>query len=206
MVKLRHLSATLDLNETQDEELIRNIQTNLIRTNYLFNTPAIDIDGIVDSDTMSNCAKFKPDKFMTDANLIASGMLTNGIEWISSPFGIRGGVFHQGIDIAAPSGTPVYAVANGKVIYIVTGCRVGNYRCGGDYGNVIYLQHSGQPYDETRYAHLSSVSVTCGQIVSQGQQIGTVGSTGNSTEPHLHFETRIRGSAKNPLNFINPIV
>jgi murein DD-endopeptidase MepM/ murein hydrolase activator NlpD len=220
MAKLKDLQTTIDLNETQDTELIKDIQANLVRTGYLPNSD--EIDGIIGDKTLNAFAKFKKDNFMSDPSLVGegsakillelpdvkqgSGMPTNGNGWISSRFGPRGSGFHRGIDIAASSGTPVYAVAKGKVQNVVSGCTVGNQSCGGGYGNVVYLSHSGQSYDETRYAHLTSVLVSPGQTVTKGQQIGTVGSTGHSTGPHLHFETRINGEAVNPLNHINPIV
>ncbi len=220
MVKLRNLEETINLKETNDTELITEIQANLVRTGYLLGSQ--EIDGIVGDRTLNAFAKFKKDNFMTDPYLVGkgsakvllelpevkqgSGMPTNGIGWISSRFGPRGSGQHRGVDIAANCGTPVYAVANGKVQNIVTGCTVGDHSCGGGYGNVIYLSHSGQSYNETRYAHLTSVSVTSGQTVTKGQPIGTVGNTGHSTGCHLHFETRISGTAVNPLNHINPIV
>ncbi len=94
---------------------------------------------------------------------------------------------HNGIDIGAPSGTPVIASASGRVILV----KVGGYN--GGYGNMIILSHDGGV--QTLYAHLRAVNVTSGQTVEQGQVIGQVGNTGRSTGPHLHFEVR---GAKNP--------
>lgn len=118
----------------------------------------------------------------------------------SSGFGPRWGTNHNGIDIAASRGTPVYASASGVVSTVVTGCVEGNKRCGGGYGNYIIVTHivNGNTF-ATLYGHLSNVNVSSGQVVSQGQQIGGIGHTGDSTGPHLHFEIH-PGGYKNPAN------
>lgn len=110
----------------------------------------------------------------------------------SSGYGRRWGSFHAGIDIAAPAGTPVYAAASGVVTFA-------GYNSGG-YGKLVIIDHgNGQ---ETYYAHNSSIYVNVGQRVSKGQQIAGVGSTGNSTGNHLHFEIRNYGSPINPYSYI----
>jgi len=101
---------------------------------------------------------------------------------------------HRAIDFAYRGGAygkPIYATASGTVI-----------KCGwsGGYGNMIMIQHSNGVV--SCYAHMSAFTVRNGQKVSQGQQIGKIGSTGNSTGPHLHFEIRINGNHVNPLNYI----
>lgn len=110
---------------------------------------------------------------------------------LSSPFGPRWGRFHYGIDLANRTGTDVVAADGGVVT------RVG---MAGSYGNLIIIDH--QNGTSTRYAHLSAYNVKVGDVVAQGQSIGKIGSTGRSTGPHLHFEVRVGGVAKNPLNFI----
>jgi len=102
---------------------------------------------------------------------------------------------HDGIDLTAPTGTPVYAAGDGKVI------RVDYNRSRRGYGNLVVIDHG---YDglETRYAHLNSIDVKKGQPVERGQQLGTVGNTGLSTAPHLHYEIRKNGSSINPLYYI----
>ncbi len=102
---------------------------------------------------------------------------------------------HDGIDLTAPTGTPVYAAGNGKVI------RVDHNRSRRGYGNLVIIDHG---FDglETRYAHLNSINVKRGDTVVRGQQIGTVGNTGLSTGPHLHYEIRKNGVAMNPLYYI----
>lgn len=95
---------------------------------------------------------------------------------------------HLGIDIAAGQGAPVYAADSGVVVF--AGPALGGY------GNMVMIDH-GNGY-QTLYAHLSSVSVSCGRSVGQGGTIGYAGSTGNSTGPHLHFEVRYMGGFTNP--------
>ena len=98
---------------------------------------------------------------------------------------------HKGIDLAAPTGTPVYATADGSV------SRADRSRT---YGLVIYLDHGAEL--ETRYAHLSRMVVADGQDVKKGDVIGYVGSTGRSTGPHLHYEVRVDGVAVNPIPYM----
>ncbi len=110
---------------------------------------------------------------------------------VSSPFGMRWGRLHAGIDIPASVGTPIRAADSGRVI--LTGPQ-------GGYGNYTCIQHSGSM--STCYAHQSSIGVSVGQSVSQGQVIGATGNTGNSTGPHLHFEVRINGSPVDPVGYL----
>jgi murein DD-endopeptidase MepM/ murein hydrolase activator NlpD len=98
---------------------------------------------------------------------------------------------HNGVDYAAPTGTPVRTVGDGVVEF--AGWQNG-------YGNVVQLQHGNQR--STVYAHLSRIDVRKGQRVEQGQRIGAVGSTGWSTGPHLHFEFRINGQHQDPLRVV----
>ena len=98
---------------------------------------------------------------------------------------------HPGMDIAAPAGTPIRAALGGTVA--IAGWT-------GGYGNYTCIQHGGGL--STCYGHQSSISVSVGQTVTQGQVIGAEGSTGHSTGPHLHFEVRINGAVTNPLNYL----
>ena len=110
---------------------------------------------------------------------------------VTSPFGWRWGRMHEGIDIGVGYGTPIRAAAAGTVIY-----------CGWEsgYGNLVVLDNGGSL--ATAYAHQSSIAVSCGQQVSQGQVIGYVGCTGHCFGPHLHFEVRIDGNAVDPLGYL----
>ena len=103
---------------------------------------------------------------------------------VRSKFGYRHGRRHQGVDLPYPTGTPVPAAFSGKV-------RISDYV--GGYGNLVVIRHASGL--ETFYAHLSKRNVNSGDWVSAGDIIGLGGSTGRSTGPHLHFETRYRGAA-----------
>lgn len=115
-----------------------------------------------------------------------------------SPFGNRRhpilGVYrlHAGVDFGAPTGTPIWAAKEGKVIS--AGWR-------GGYGRTVLVEHSGGV--TTLYAHMSKITTSVGAFVGRGEVIGLVGSTGQSTGPHLHFETRIAGKAKDPMLLID---
>ena len=115
-----------------------------------------------------------------------TGTITSPFGWRSNPFG-GGPEFHQGLDIAAPMGTTVTAAAGGTVIMA---------QWYGGYGNYILIDH-GAGFS-TGYGHLSAMYVSSGQAVQRGQAIGAVGSTGQSTGPHLHFEVRIAGKPVDP--------
>jgi murein DD-endopeptidase MepM/ murein hydrolase activator NlpD len=121
----------------------------------------------------------------------ASGFIwpVNGA--VVSGFGWRGGRMHEGIDITASSGTPIWAAAAGTVIWA-------SWR--GGYGNCVVVDHGNGL--ATLYAHASSILVGVSQSVGQGETIALVGSTGNSSGPHLHFEVRVNGSAVDPLLYL----
>jgi len=121
----------------------------------------------------------------------AAGMIwpVDGI--LTSGFGYRWGSMHEGIDIAAPEGTPIRAAASGAVILAAYTGGYGNYTC---------LDHGGGL--STCYGHQSGFAVSSGSSVSQGDIIGYVGSTGHSTGPHLHFEVRVGGAAVDPLGYL----
>jgi murein DD-endopeptidase MepM/ murein hydrolase activator NlpD len=110
---------------------------------------------------------------------------------VVSGFGMRWGRIHEGIDIAAASGTPIWSAAAGTVIH------AGWF---GGYGNLVVVDHGNGL--STAYAHASSILVGVGQSVAQGETISLVGSTGNSSGPHLHFEVRVNGTAVDPLLYL----
>lgn len=124
------------------------------------------------------------------------GTSADGYAWpvkgqISSRFGQRGGRLHAGLDIAAPTGTQIVAARSGTVTLAGEA---------GGYGNAVYIDHGSSVI--TRYGHMSKITTRRGVRVGQGDQIGLVGSTGNSTGPHLHFEVRVGGSPKNPEDYL----
>ncbi|ADU32534.1 peptidoglycan DD-metalloendopeptidase family protein [Evansella cellulosilytica] len=112
--------------------------------------------------------------------------------YISSYMGTRWGRFHRGIDIARPTNRNILAADNGTI-------KSAGWENG--YGNTIRINHNNGM--ETMYAHLDSIDVSVGQTVGQGQKIGIMGSTGNSTGVHLHFEVYVNGQLKNPMDYLN---
>lgn len=126
--------------------------------------------------------------------------LAVGLEWpvasgrVTSRFGNRGSSFHDGIDISAPIGTPVKAAHDGAVIYsdVLRG-----------YGNVIIVRHSNGV--ATVYAHNHRNWVTRGDAVRKGQVIASVGESGRTSGPNLHFEVRRNNIARDPLGFLPPM-
>lgn len=116
--------------------------------------------------------------------------MASGYGWRTDPF-TKARKFHYGMDFTAPTGTPIYATGDGKVI------RADNRATG--YGNHIVIDH-GFGY-ETLYAHLHKYNIRAGQEVKRGDIIGFVGSTGRSQAPHLHYEVFKDGERINPINF-----
>jgi murein DD-endopeptidase MepM/ murein hydrolase activator NlpD len=110
---------------------------------------------------------------------------------VVSPFGMRWGRLHAGIDIAVPYGTAIHAAASGRVVLAGWVGGYGNYTC---------IDHGGGI--ATCYAHQSSFGVSSGESVSQGQVIGYVGCTGHCFGPHLHFEVRVNGAPVDPLGYL----
>jgi len=127
---------------------------------------------------------------------VSSTPSSSGLIWpvsgpVTSPFGMRWGRMHEGIDIGAAYGTPIHAAAAGTVIY--AGWL-------GGYGNLAVIDHGGGL--ATAYGHQSAIAVANGQQVSQGQTIGYVGCTGHCFGPHLHFEVRVNGTPVDPLGYL----
>lgn len=122
----------------------------------------------------------KRDKIRTDLMMPVEGK-------VFSEYGLRNGRPHKGIDLGAKQGTPIYAVLDGTVVY--SGVQ-------GAYGNVVVIEHP--DFAMTVYAHNEKNLVSVNDVVKRGQQIATVGSTGNAQGAHLHFEYRLKGKALNP--------
>jgi murein DD-endopeptidase MepM/ murein hydrolase activator NlpD len=117
--------------------------------------------------------------------------------WVTSDFGTRIDPYtaerkmHQGMDIATPHGTVIYSPSDGSVVFIGTE---------GGYGKVLVVDHG---YGvKTRYGHLSEIHVRLGDRIRRGEKIASVGNTGRSTGPHLHYEVRVNGIPENPRKFI----
>ena len=145
--------------------------------------------------------KVKASGSVNTATTISSNKVNLGISLnrpvsgiISSRFGVRSSIrssAHTGLDIATSTGTPVAAAASGTVTF--SGWK-------GSYGNLLVITHSNGI--QTYYGHCNKLYVSAGQSVSAGQTVAAVGSTGNSTGPHLHFEIRSNGVALNPQNYL----
>jgi len=127
----------------------------------------------------------------TAASPSAAGFIWPVSGPITSPFGMRWGTLHPGIDIGVPTGTPIHAAAAGTVIY-----------CGWEegYGNLVVIDHHNGL--ATAYAHQSRIAVSCGANVAQGDVIGYSGCTGFCTGPHVHFEVRVNGTPVDPLGYL----
>ena len=128
--------------------------------------------------------------YSSDIGIAIAEPITSGYV-LTSRFGYRGSGYHTGLDIASPLGTDIAAAASGVVTY--SGWK-------GSYGYMVIVSHGNGV--ETYYAHCSSLYVSAGESVSQGEIIAAVGSTGNSTGPHLHLEIRVNGSPQNPEYYV----
>jgi murein DD-endopeptidase MepM/ murein hydrolase activator NlpD len=126
-----------------------------------------------------------------DSTPSAAGLIWPVSGPVVSPFGMRWGRMHEGIDIAVGYGTPIHAAASGRVVY--AGWMSG-------YGNLVAIDHGNGL--STAYGHQSRIAVSNGQTVSQGQVIGYVGCTGHCFGPHLHFEVRINGTPVDPMGYL----
>ena len=149
----------------------------------------------------SNSAKYESTGTVNTALTTSSAKANLGISLIrpvsgtiTSRFGVGSKIrrsSHTGLDIATATGTPIMAAASGTVTF-------SGYK--GSYGNMLVITHGNGI--QTYYGHCSKLYVSAGTKVSQGQTIAAVGSTGNSTGPHLHLEVRVNGTAYNPQNYV----
>lgn len=130
-------------------------------------------------------------KFLPTIQPVNVSYNASGFGWRLDPFTGRQ-AFHEGIDFAAPVGTPIVAAAGGVVI-------ASEFHP--DFGNMVMIDHGNDIV--TRYAHTSKIFVNVGDIVKRGQHIANIGSTGRSTGAHLHFEVLVRGVAQNPHKFLS---
>ncbi|MCL2532385.1 MAG: peptidoglycan DD-metalloendopeptidase family protein [Oscillospiraceae bacterium] len=146
-----------------------------------------------------------PRQFIQGRGTVTLRPSAHGLVWpvpgfgrVSSGFGMRWGRMHNGIDIAGPG------ISGAGVVAARAGVVVETQFSGSGWGHMVLIDHGGGM--QTRYAHLiaGSIRVSRGQRVEMGEPIGRVGSTGNSTGPHLHFEVLINGRPQNPLNFVGP--
>jgi murein DD-endopeptidase MepM/ murein hydrolase activator NlpD len=131
-------------------------------------------------------------KFLPTLSPIEDGWYSSNFGWRVDPFNGQKS-FHEGIDFPAESGTTIDAAASGKVIFADVHPA---------YGKMLEIDHGNGLV--SRYAHCSTLLVKEGDLVIRGQRVATVGSTGRSTGPHLHFEVRLNGVPQNPARFLQP--
>jgi murein DD-endopeptidase MepM/ murein hydrolase activator NlpD len=163
-------------------------QTQIVKENGIV-VESVEIGAVVTAEPQpqTSLVGTKPLSTFTGSGQLISPL--THIE-ISSGFGSRGNRRHLGVDMRSPKGSPIYAADGGVV-------TTASYQ--GSYGYLIVLNHGNGL--ETYYAHCDKLLVSVGDVVAQGQQIGTVGITGNATGYHLHFEVRVNGTYQNPLNY-----
>ena len=167
---------TLETFEKALDVLARDVEH---RADYL---------NVVESTLMTDKIK---SRLLPTTQPINIGYQASSFGWRLDPFSGRSG-FHEGLDFAAPPGTPILAAAGGVVI-------AAEYHY--QYGNMLEIDHGNDII--TRYAHASRLLVKVGDIVRRGQQVAKVGSTGKSTGPHLHFEVLVKGIPQNPRKFLS---
>lgn len=177
-----------ELYKLSDKELLSKLNTNLSLLERQLYVQSASFDELR-SAAMSQSDKIRHVPAVMPIN-ISDYSMSSGYGYRVDPV-YGSSAFHAGLDFAAPTGTAVYATADGTV--------QAAERSGGGYGNKIDIDH-GYNY-MTRYAHLSSINVEQGQKVHRGDKIGEVGSTGKSTGPHLHYEVRYKNEPQNPVNY-----
>lgn len=172
-----HATGVIDIAKSSDAPLVRNDE----EFSQLFASWQTDADEKTGIAGVSVPSRMPLDNVVLTSSY---GMRTHPV--------LGGRRKHNGVDLAAPRGTPVYATGDGKVEMAQ---RFGSY------GNYVQIAHGGEY--ETRYAHLSSYTVAEGAMVRKGDLIGYVGSTGRSTGPHLHYEVRIEGAPVDPRPYMS---
>ncbi|MBR3771123.1 MAG: peptidoglycan DD-metalloendopeptidase family protein [Clostridium sp.] len=183
------LEKLLEEERKRQEEELRKKQEALLQAQQQAQQNANNGSGNGGSTDSFGSIVATGNKFRWPLNI--SGTITSTFGYRTSPTA-GASSNHKGIDIAVPQGTSVVAAANGTVTTASYQSAAGNY---------IMLSHGNGTY--TVYMHLSSIKVSVGQTVSQGQVIGLSGNTGVSTGPHLHFGVNVNGSYVNPLNYVS---
>jgi len=169
----------------------KQIQDEIAESNALAAASAQLAAKIAQSEKQASSASSSPSASSNPAPVPSSGFIWPVSGPITSPFGMRWGTLHPGLDIGVGSGTPVHAAGSGTVIW-----------CGwmSGYGNLVMIDHHNGLV--TLYGHNTSVAVSCNQQVSQGQVVSYSGCTGFCTGPHVHFEVRLHGSPVDPLGYL----
>ncbi|MEE0757913.1 murein hydrolase activator EnvC family protein [Allofournierella sp.] len=204
MAELESAKAAL---EDKSDQLSANIQAQDATISKLDADAKAQEQVVEEKQKIADAAEAAYEQWVQQNASSGSGVCAEGFIWplpgagrVTTEFGADqwvNGVFssgHKGIDIAIAGGTPIYAAHNGTVA-----ATTGHW----SYGNVVMIDNGDGI--STLYAHMQSAAiVSVGQTVTQGQVIGYVGSTGNSSGNHLHFEVRVNGVRQNPRNYISP--
>ena len=201
---LESAKAALDEKSSQ---LSANIQAQDATISKLDADAKAQEQVVAEKQKLADAAEAAYEQWVRENASSGSGTCAEGFIWplpsagrVTTEFGASQNVNgiistgHKGIDIAIAGGTPIYAAHNGTVV-----ATTGHW----SYGNVVMIDNGDGI--TTLYAHMQSAAIVgVGQTVTQGQVIGYVGSTGNSTGNHLHFEVRVNGVCQNPRNYISP--
>ena len=199
--KIEDKKSEIEKKKGEQEEL----KLLLEKDNESLNNDKIEVEKLkAELEKEENALELEIEKISSQSVVNENSQVISSGSWpvpghsrISSPYGYRiHPIFntkkmHTGIDIPAPTGTPAVSIDQGKVIF--SGTK-------GGYGKTIMIQHDDGKV--TLYAHNSELIVSVGQRVQKGQVVSKIGSTGNSTGPHLHFEVRINGKHVNPVPYI----
>jgi murein DD-endopeptidase MepM/ murein hydrolase activator NlpD len=185
-VRDRLVTSEQSLADARKEKNRRLTSVRESKSEYLH-----EVEGLLAQSAALGAAIRSAQSGPTDGTPSSSGLIWPVSGPVTSGFGMRWGRMHEGIDIAAASGTPIHAAAGGTVIW--AGWL-------GGYGNLVVIDHHNSL--ATAYGHQSAIATAVGASVSQGQVIGYVGSTGHSTGPHLHFEVRVNGTPVDPLGYL----
>ncbi len=172
-------------------DIIRNslMKAELLERQLVLQSKSLDTIQKLARDKEKMITSIPSIKPVREDKLNRSMFLMSGFGWRLHPIHkVR--KFHEGLDFAAPYGTPIQATGQGRVEKVENGSG---------YGNHVVINH-GYGYS-TLYGHMSSVNVHEGEVVKKGQVIGRVGSTGSSTAPHCHYEVHLKGNPINPLQF-----
>jgi len=152
----------------------------------------LNVDTSIDKQALTKNKKKRNKKLNKNIKAITEFLIWPVKGQLTSRFGNRSGRHHDGIDIGARKGTPIVAAAGGKIMFSGWGPT--------GYGLMLIIKHKSNL--TTVYAHNAYIHVHKNQMVKQGQRIASVGSTGRSTGPHLHFEVRNDSNPMNPLNYL----
>lgn len=180
--------------ESEDISIFNDISNGDLKQGDIIFVPNGIIKPVVAKPTPSSNTKNPVSTKSSNTKAPSGYYLRPVVGIVTSPYGSRRRGFHPGIDFGNVRGTQIVAAASGVVSKVVTGCKEGKRGCGGGYGNYIDIEHPNGTM--TRYGHLSKVNVKMGETVAQGDKIGSLGNTGLSTGPHLHFEIENANGSK----------